>query len=222
MFVSHFPGGGSHDVCGDTLEHQPFRRDSGGRDAQYALAEPGCEVPSRPMDVFASCALVLGRGGGRETGPPMTRRRPRCPAARPRARHPLVTELIGMQPVLRKQPRVLSDRVMLEVQDQHPMPVGLFPDDVVELEHPSKESPAERFTEYGTGMVKVTTVQSRDRASAKIMARSALIPAKSQVTASRSFAPPKIDNRSGCIAIATSNCVARISPSRRLRTPRLA
>ena len=71
-------------------------------------------------------------------------------------------------------------------------------------------------------MVKVTTVLSRDRASPKIAARSALIPAKSQVTDSRSLAPPKIDNRSGCIAIAASNCVARISLRCRLRTPRLA
>jgi hypothetical protein len=43
-------------------------------------------------------------------------------------------------------------------------------------------------------MVKVTTVQSPDRASLKIAARSALIPAKSQLTDSMSLAPPKIDN----------------------------
>ena len=71
-------------------------------------------------------------------------------------------------------------------------------------------------------MVKVTTVQSRDRASPKIAARSALIPAKSQVTDSMSLAPPKIENRSGCIAIAAANCEVRISLSFRLRTPRLA
>jgi hypothetical protein len=71
-------------------------------------------------------------------------------------------------------------------------------------------------------MVKVTTVQFRDRASPKIAARSALMPAKSQATDRMSLAPPKIDKRSGCIAIAASNCVAWISLKCRLRTPKLA
>ena len=109
------------------------------------LPEPRPEVATNPVDIGTQLLaepptgrLVVQRLGPGLVGP--------VDAQGPGQgrRGPLVTELVAVQPVLEPQPRVLRDRVVLEVHHQHAVALRLRPDDVVEPEHPVLDALAQR------------------------------------------------------------------------------